>query len=74
MFTLMAQFKWDQKIIIFSHSLALMLFNLRRPLGVLRMGRGLTSSIWCNTSTMSARSYVRARSRARALLEKLVAI
>jgi len=39
MFTFMAQqFKRDQKIIIFSHSLGLTLFQPRGPLGVLRMG------------------------------------
>jgi len=37
--TFMAQLKRDQKIIIFSHSLALTLFQPRGPLGVfLRMG------------------------------------
>jgi len=36
--TFTAQFKRDQKIIIFSHSLALTLFQPRGPLGVLRMG------------------------------------
>jgi len=38
MFTFMAQFNQDQKIIIFSHSLALTIFQPIGPLGVLRMG------------------------------------
>ena len=44
MFTFMAQFKRDQKIIIFSHSLALTIFQPRGPAG-LAEGAGLTSSI-----------------------------
>jgi len=38
MFTFMAQVKRDQKIMIFSHSLALTLFQSKGPLGVLLMG------------------------------------
>jgi len=37
----MAQFKRDQKIIIFSYSLALTLFQPRGPLGVYTDGRDL---------------------------------
>ena len=44
MFTFMAKFKYDQKIIIFSHSLALTIFQPRGPVG-LAEGAGLTSSI-----------------------------
>lgn len=44
MFTFMAKFKRDQKIIIFSHSLALTIFQPRGPVG-LAEGAGLTSSI-----------------------------
>ena len=40
----MAKFKRDQKIIIFSHSLALTIFQPRGPVG-LAEGAGLTSSI-----------------------------
>jgi len=41
----MAQFKRDQKIIIFSHSLASTIFEPRGPLGVLRMGGTLYSDV-----------------------------
>ena len=44
MFTFMAQFKRDQKIIIFSDSLALTIFQPRGPVG-LAEGAGLSSSI-----------------------------
>ena len=44
MLTFMAKFKRDQKIIIFSHSLALTIFQARSPVGFAE-GAGLTSSI-----------------------------
>ena len=44
MFTFMEKFKQDQKIIIFSHSLALAIFQARGPVGF-NEGAGLTSSI-----------------------------
>ena len=44
MFTFMAKFKRDQKIIIFSHSLALTIFQPRGPRGV--CGRGGTYQLY----------------------------